>query len=75
MITRENAGSASSEDHVIRDTISELIELVPAVPKLERLAGLLRKNAYRAEEEDGSDEDEDTQQRPVSTVCPVTFHA
>ncbi|KIO30690.1 hypothetical protein M407DRAFT_68864 [Tulasnella calospora MUT 4182] len=65
VVTGEDAHSASSEDHIIRDTISELIELVPAVPKLERLGGLLKKNKYRADDEDGSDEDTmEAQQRP-----------
>lgn len=66
VVTGEDAHSASSEDHIIRDTISELIELVPAVPKLERLGGLLKKNKYRADDEDGSDEDTmEAQQRPA----------
>ncbi|KAG8919857.1 hypothetical protein FRC01_001066 [Tulasnella sp. 417] len=66
VVTGEDAPSGSSKDHIIRDTISELVELVPAVPKLERLTGLLKKNKYRAEEEDGSDDDAmETQERPA----------
>ncbi|KAG9050750.1 hypothetical protein FS837_002694 [Tulasnella sp. UAMH 9824] len=66
VVTGEDVPSGSFKDHVIRDTISELVELVPAVPKLERLTGLLKKNKYRTEDEDGSDEDPmESQERPA----------
>jgi sister chromatid cohesion protein DCC1 len=66
------------QDVVIRDQLNEIIELVPSVPKLHRLNGLLKGMEYDeglAEEQLSYDEDE----RPVSiflllrhSVC-VTF--
>ncbi|KAI0829916.1 sister chromatid cohesion protein Dcc1 [Trametes gibbosa] len=53
--------SESLEEVVIRDQLSEIIELVPSVPRLHRLTGLLRGREYddcHEDEELMSDDDE-----------------
>ncbi|GJE95859.1 sister chromatid cohesion protein Dcc1 [Phanerochaete sordida] len=47
----EDAG----EDIVIRDTIHEVLEVVPTLPRLQRLTGMLRGREY----DEGHEEDED----------------
>ncbi|THV08475.1 hypothetical protein K435DRAFT_959038 [Dendrothele bispora CBS 962.96] len=46
---------------VIRDQISEILEVTPTVPKLHKLASLLRGREYGEDEEEIVDEDEDRQ--------------
>ncbi|KAG8864458.1 hypothetical protein FRB96_004961 [Tulasnella sp. 330] len=61
-------GSNDAEDDhgklILRDQVNEIIELVPVVPKLDRLTTLLRDNGYKLDAEAG-DEDEDMEdERP-----------
>lgn len=42
-------------DVVIQDTIHEVLELIPTLPRLQRLNGMLRGREY----DEGHDEDED----------------
>ena len=60
----DESDSTTTINLVIRDFVTEIIELVPAVPKLDKLTGLLRENVYDREA-DANDEDED-EERPVS---------
>jgi hypothetical protein len=48
------------KDVVIRDTIHEVLELVPTLPRLQRLSGMLRGREYDEghEEDDEIDEDD-----------------
>lgn len=59
-------GATESQDIIIRDQIHEILELVPCLPKLQRLGGLLRGREYdeghEEDEEMSVDEDDD---RPV----------
>ena len=48
---------------VIQDSLKELLELVPAVPKLHRLNGLLKEHVW----EEGHEDEEDENLRAVST--------
>ena len=50
-----SSSSGSSKDVVIRDTIHEVLEPIPTLPKLQKLNGLLRGREY----DEGQDEDED----------------
>ena len=50
-----DASGDASKDVVIRDTIHEILELVPTLPKLQKLSGMLRGREY----DEGHDEDED----------------
>ncbi|KAG9014540.1 hypothetical protein FRB95_007221 [Tulasnella sp. JGI-2019a] len=56
-------GSNKAEDDhgklILRDQVNEIIELVPVVPKLDRLTALLRGNSYKLDGD--NDEDEDTE--------------
>ncbi|TFY76699.1 hypothetical protein EWM64_g7313 [Hericium alpestre] len=49
---------------VIRDTLGEILELVPAVPKLHRLKGLLRGMEWEEGHEDEDDEGEGDSPKP-----------
>lgn len=53
-----------NESLVLHEEIHEIMELVPAVPKLERLNGLLRGLQY---DDDDEDEIENDGERIVST--------
>ncbi|KAF5344156.1 hypothetical protein D9758_008880 [Tetrapyrgos nigripes] len=48
-----------AESVVIRDQISEILEVTPTIPKLHKLASLLRGKDYNEEDEELNDEDED----------------
>ncbi|KII92104.1 hypothetical protein PLICRDRAFT_461184 [Plicaturopsis crispa FD-325 SS-3] len=50
---------------VIRDQLNEIIELVPAVPKLYRLNALLRGMEYDEGQEDGEVDSETESNRPI----------
>ena len=55
----------SENQVVIQDSLSELLELVPAVPKLHRMNVLLKEHEW---EEGHEDDDDDAESfRPVST--------
>jgi sister chromatid cohesion protein DCC1 len=56
---------SGSEELVVRDQISEILELVPSVPKLERLEGLLKGNEYQEDGEDAQIPTENDEDRPV----------
>lgn len=47
----DTAGN-TSEDIVIRDTVHEVLELVPSLPRLQRLNGMLRGREYDEGHED-----------------------
>jgi len=53
----------SENQVVIQDSLNELLELVPAVPKLHRLNVLLKEHEW----EEGHEEDDDESFRTVST--------
>lgn len=58
-------------DVIIRDQVSEVFELVPSVPRLHRLEGMLRGREYDEGHEEDSDEDMSSDaegERPVSPV-------
>ena len=59
--------NAASGDMVIRSQINDILELVPSVPRLHRLAGLLKGMEYDENaadvEADEEDEDEDKDER------------
>lgn len=66
----ESDESGTTEKLVIRDEISQLIELVPTVPKLQRLETMLRGCEYdegHERDDEGSEEDEGDE-RPVSVL-------
>jgi len=49
----------SDDSIVIRDTVNQILELAPTVPKIAKLVGLLRGREYdESHEDDGDDEDE-----------------
>ena len=50
-----DASDDASNDIFIRDTIHEILELVPTLPKLQKLSGMLRGREY----DEGHDEDDD----------------
>lgn len=52
------SSSGNSSDIVIRDEIHEVLELVPCVPRLQKLSSLLEGREY----DEGHDEDEDEDQ-------------
>lgn len=57
----------AEDDVVIRDSLNEILELVPAVPKLYKLKGLLRGQEY-----DGDDlDDEENRVARVSLVVLI----
>ncbi|KAJ3537045.1 hypothetical protein NM688_g6747 [Phlebia brevispora] len=61
-VTPPRAGEfehGSSDDLVIRDQIHEVLELVPCLPKLDKLGGLLRGREYDEGRDDEEDMDED----------------
>jgi sister chromatid cohesion protein DCC1 len=53
----------SENQVVIQDSLNELLELVPAVPKLHRMNVLLKEHEW----EEGHEEEEDESFRAVST--------
>lgn len=54
------AFSFANDALAIRDQVSEIIELIPAVPKLHKLTGLLRERQYDDASEDDMYEEDDT---------------
>ncbi|KAG8936796.1 hypothetical protein FRC03_007606 [Tulasnella sp. 419] len=67
VVTAAKDSPEQSTNLIIQDQLSEIMELVPIVPKLSRLTGLLRECAYK-EDEDQDDEDEtmeDEEGRPT----------
>ena len=55
---------------VVRDELHDIMELVPIVPKLGRLSIILRESVYGEEEDmNGSDEEMDEDDKPVSRSC------
>ena len=57
--------SIPAPDAVIRDQLHEIYELIPSVPKLHKLNGLLRGHEYNEGQED-EDIEMDDSERPVS---------
>lgn len=72
VVTRPPGGNEEDTDAiVIRDQVKEVLELVPAVPKLHKLGILLRGMEYdEGQDEEGMDVDDDISDgdgdRPVS---------
>ena len=60
-----NEASVPAPDAVIRDQLHEIYELIPSVPKLHKLNGLLRGHEYNEGQED-EDIEMDDSERPVS---------
>lgn len=63
---------------LLRDQVNEVIELMPVVPKLDRLTSLLRENVYTLDGDDEEDEAMDDD-RPVSRIgswssCRADIH-
>lgn len=58
--------AARTDDIVIRDQVHEVLELVPSLPKLQKLAGLLRGREYEERRDEDEMEIEDVD-RPVRT--------
>ncbi|PPR07045.1 hypothetical protein CVT26_005246 [Gymnopilus dilepis] len=57
----ENASGFADDAVVIRDQLNEVIELVPAVPKLHKLSSLIRNRQYdEGQEDEPEDDDSDT---------------
>jgi len=54
---------------IIRDQLNEIIELVPAVPKLHKLAAVIRDRQYGEGQEDDMEQDENAVCR-FRRVCP-----
>lgn len=68
----DGASEESSYDVVIRDTIHEVLEVVPTLPRLQRLSGMLRGREYDEGHEDDDDVDmEDDEGRLVSALCCI----
>lgn len=61
-----DAPDGSERDVVIRDQIHDVLELVPSLPRLQKLDGLLRGREY---DEGHSDEDMDAEDEDGRPVC------
>ena len=62
----------STDDLVIRDQLHEVLELVPSLPKLQKLGGLLRGREYDEGKDDEEMSVEADDDRPVrSSVAGV----
>ena len=61
----------------IRDTLREIMELQPVVPRLHRLAGLLREQEWdEGREEDGGGEDEgEDNGGSIAEVAPFSCYS
>lgn len=75
VVTRPPADSNVDGDAIaIRDQVNEILELMPSVPKLQKLNTLLRGMEYYEGQEDepmDSDIDDD---RPVRTFVNLNVH-
>ncbi|KZT40801.1 hypothetical protein SISSUDRAFT_982864, partial [Sistotremastrum suecicum HHB10207 ss-3] len=72
-----HSSAVTGDKLVIRDSINQIFELVPCVPKIERFDAMFRGQEYGEQDEDGSDEEEvnsvdPLSERPVSTT-KVTY--
>lgn len=56
----EYATAITDDAVVIRDQLNEVIELVPAVPKLHKLSSLIRNRQYDEGQDDEPDDDDNT---------------
>ena len=66
----EHASGFADDAVVIRDQLNEVIELVPAVPKLHKLSTLIRNRQYdEGQEDEPEDDDSDTVRK--SSYCPA----
>ncbi len=78
VVTPPPAGSttnSSNEDIVIRDQLHEVLELMPCLPKLQKLNGLLRGREYdEGQEETEGLEDGMEDDRPVSRQRQVMMN-
>ena len=63
----------SREDVVIRDTIHEVLELVPTLPRLQKLSGMLRGREYDEGHDEDEDMDEENAPRSVGTFGLFRF--
>lgn len=63
----------SQEDVVIRDTIHEVLELVPTLPRLQKLSGMLRGREYDEGHDEDEDMDEENTTRSVSIFDFLLF--
>lgn len=59
------------EDVAIRDQLSEIIELIPSVPRLHRLNGLLRGHEYDDGHEDEELMSDDDDNGPVGVLLQL----
>jgi sister chromatid cohesion protein DCC1 len=63
-----------SDTIIIRDQLNEILELVPSVPKLHKLGGLLRGMEYDEGQEDGDvDNDRDCEMDGEGQVSSVSI--
>ena len=63
--TDTNPATADNKDVVIRDQVHEILELVPTLPKLQKLGGLLRGREYAEGHDEDDDMEVDHDDRPV----------
>ena len=67
----EEVSRATREDHLfLSEGIHEIMEIVPTVPKLDRLRGTLRGSEYGEEEWENEMQEEETNEQ-VRIQCPV----
>ena len=63
--------NASERDVVIRDQIHDVLELVPTLPRLQKLGGLLRGREYDEGHSDEEMDVDDAGDRPVRSGPPA----
>jgi sister chromatid cohesion protein DCC1 len=63
------ASNFANDALAIRDQVSEIMELIPAVPKMHKLTGLLRERQYDDSSEDDIYEEDGT----VCLFVPLNF--
>ncbi|GJJ06531.1 hypothetical protein Clacol_000723 [Clathrus columnatus] len=67
LLATSESAPGTTEKLIIRDEISQLIELIPAVPKLQRLANMLKGCEYDEghERDEGSEDNNDGDERTI----------